>query len=106
MKDVPGVTSPLFERVGLVYRQRQAKPYDPLEPAAPTHVLQVVDPDDESQCWRVAIAVSDDDEARAYQRHLRGWVPFYSKIFLYRVGETGKAMAWTWGSREPSDICV
>lgn len=95
----------LFEKVGLVYRAARPKwgsppAHLPLEVARPTHVVHVVHPTDEAQCWRLDLSVLDDDQARARMRHLRGWVDWGSKLFLYRADNLDERLCHMWGARE------
>lgn len=65
----------------------------------PTHVLRVAHPTDESECWWQGITATSEEQARARQRHLAGWVDFPSKVFLYQYGHPEKPLCYVWGTR-------
>lgn len=95
---------PLFEKVGMVHRARARAGSGggvlPLEPAKPTHVVCVVHPSDESECWRLAISVLDDEQAKDRMRQLRGWADWDSRLFLYRADDLTTSLCYMMGTRE------
>lgn len=97
-----------FEKVGMIYRATQPRWHDipkldgdPCGDVPATHVLRVVHPSDVSQCWSLDVSVLDDGQARERMRQLAEWVPWGSKVFLYRAADPGKYVCFVWGAKAP-----